>query len=110
MIPEPEYLKQEQFEIERLREKIDAICARNKCEHLAEVFENICRNKALMFMYLCPDESDRGEDLKKMAMGSLALTIRLIEELANQRVAQAFAECFNEASSFIDEAMERAQK
>ena len=108
MISKEEFLKQEQFEMQRLREKIEAICARNKCEHLADVFESIVRNTSVMVVSSAGDKNT--QDLYQMAVTSLALNLQLIEECTSRKVAMAFSECFNEASAAIDAAFERAKK
>ena len=110
MIQKKEFFKQELFEMERMREKIDAICARHKCEHLADLFEAICRNTSVLLVCLSREEDDRGKDLLQMVLSSLALDLQLIEACTSRKVAMAFSECFNEASASIDATFERAKK
>ena len=107
MTSKEEFFKQELFEMKRLREKIEAICARNKCEHLADVFESIARNTSVMLVGLANNKGT--EDFHQMAMASLALDMQLIEACTNREVAMAFSECFNEASASIDAAFKRSK-
>ena len=107
MTSKEEFLKQELFEMKRLREKIEAICARNKCEHLADVFESIARNTSVMVVSFAGDKNT--QDFYQMAVTSLALNLQLIEECTSREVAMAFSECFNEASAAIDAAFKRSE-
>jgi hypothetical protein len=107
MISKEEFLKQEFFEMQRLREKIEAICARHKCEHLADPFEAICRNTSVMVVSFAGDKNTK--DFYQMAITSLALNLQLIEACTSRKVAMAFSECFNEASAAIDAAFKRSE-
>ena len=110
MMQKKDFFKQELFEMERVREKIDAICARHKCEHFADLFEAICRNTSVLLVCLSREEDDRGKDLLQMVLSSLALDLQLIEKCTSRQVAEAFSECFNEASASVDATFKRAEK
>lgn len=109
MISKEEFLKQELFEMKRLREKIEAICARHKCEHLADPFEDICRNTSVLIVGLANDNAPGSKDFYQIAVTSLALDLQLIEACTSRKVAVAFSECFNEASAAIDAAFKRSE-
>ena len=110
MITKKEFIKQQMFEMHRLREKIDAICARYKCDHLADSFEAISRNTAVMLRCLSNIEGSGAKDLHQMVLASLALELQLIEKCASVEFAEAFAECFTAASNSLDECFKGANK
>ena len=98
------------LEMARIREKIEAICARNQCDYLVDSFEAICKNTSVMLMCVSQIDGEEGRSLQHMALTSLALDLKLIERCTNRKVSEAFAECFTEASNSLDESVERARK
>jgi len=110
MTTKKEFIKQQMFEMHRLREKIDAICARYKCDHLADSFEAISRNTTVILRCLSNIEGSGVKDLHQMVLVSLALELQLIEKCASVESAEAFAECFTAASDSLDECFKGANK